>query len=466
MTKQTNRIDWLMKPLLRDFITKRDEIFGGYLYNPYLINPVAFSPVEMQIIELFNGQKTLSEILIELQPKMGDRDKLKSYFYTTIEKLNRLFAVKLTGGHNSASLKAFEQSSEHPLSTYANLNDDYLSAPLSVLWDITYACNLNCRHCLSQAGLAHSQELTTDEAKRVIDELADQKVFTITFCGGEPFFRKDLYELLGYASNQHMGLKISTNGTLVSEAEIKRLDPFNVFAVQVSIDGNEATHDKLRNKAGAYRQALNAVRLFVEAGYYTVVAPVVTQVNVDDMDDIIDTAASLGASAFKPSLFMPAGRGQLNVNTLALPKTRVRALMQRLTKKQIAFKDQLHIHLEAKYPTSDGNTCDYLNRYPCKKDSKIGCSAGKTQIVITATGEVVVCPFLYDFVAGSIRDHSLQHIWHTSDVLSTFRRLKQSDLKGKCQKCRYIPDHCLGGCRAAAYLYDGDIYGEDPLCWT
>ena len=126
----------------------------------------------------------------------------------------------------------------------------------------------------------------------------------------------------------------------------------------------------------------------------------------------------------------------------------------------------VQIHLEAKYPDFDENTCYLQKSYCTDRDSRVGCSAGNSQIVITATGDVVACPFLYDFSAGSLRRDSLQKIWHTSSILNTFRGMKQSDLKGKCKTCMHVPEKCLGGCRAAAYLYNGDLCGEDPLCWA
>lgn len=455
-----------MKPLLRNFITKRHEDFGGYLYNPYLLNPVAFSQSEMRTIDLFDGKNSLTDIVQFLQQSMGSNEAAKSLLKACFEKLNRMFAVKLTKKDQAASAIQPIHSIDPDPYVEPSTAKNFLTAPLSVLWDITYCCNLHCQHCLSGAGVPRNQELTTDEAERIIDELADLKVFTITFCGGEPFLRKDLFHLLGYASNRNIGLKISTNGTLVSETVVKQLDDFNVFAVQVSLDGNEKSHDRLRNKAGAYRKAVNAIKLFVEAGYYTVVAPVVTRINIQDIDAIIDTAASLGASAFKPSLFMPAGRGKTNQNELSLPKEEVRAIMSKLGMKQKEYEGDLQIHLETKYPTSGENICSIREHGLCCKDAQVGCSAGNTQIVVTATGDIVACPFLYEFIAGNLRQDSLHKIWHTSKVLDTFRGLRQSDLKGKCNECQHVPEQCLGGCRAAAYLYSGDLYGEDPLCWA
>ncbi len=102
----------------------------------------------------------------------------------------------------------------------------------------------------------------------------------------------------------------------------------------------------------------------------------------------------------------------------------------------------------------------------CGSDNHVGCSAGSTQLVITASGDVVACPFLYEFNAGNLRRDMLRTLWKTSPVLNRFRGLRQSDLKGKCLACKHIPDKCLGGCRAAAYLKNGDLYGEDPFCWA
>lgn len=453
-----------MKLRLRDFITKRHETFGGYIFNPYLFNHMAFSQSEMNIIDLINGENSVADIAESMCRSLRDKKAVRVAMNNAFWKAHRMFALKPADETqeplSSESLRTSCLFSDTPRQSSQGI----LSAPLSVLWDITDACNLRCRPCLSGAGTDQDRELTTAEAENVIDKLAHAKVFAITFCGGEPFMRKDLFHLLRYASTHNIGLKISTNGTLVSKKVIKRLDECNVFAVQVSLDGLEKTHDKLRNKAGAWRKATHAIERFVEAGYYTVVTPVITRLNLQEIDALVDMAASLGASAFKPSLFMPAGRGEKNRCDLSVSKSEIQGLMSKLEMKQKAYGSDLEIHLESRYPT-DGLGYNISPKIDSGAHSPpVDCSAGNTQLVIRATGDVAVCPFVKGLPAGNLREDTLENIWHTSSVLKRFRSLRQSDLAGKCRHCNYVPDKCLGGCRAAAYLHSGDLCGEDPLC--
>jgi radical SAM protein with 4Fe4S-binding SPASM domain len=452
-----------MKLVLRDFITKRHESFGGYLFNPHLFSPIAFNQSEMNAIDLIDGENSVAEVADSLYRSMGDMEAARLALNNALGKAHRMFALKPTEGAEAPPSPGPPRETGMCRDATRLPSRGLLSAPLSVLWDVTYACNLRCRHCLTGWEAARDRELTTAEAEIVIDKLADAKVFTITFSGGEPFVRKDMFRLLCHASKRNIGIKILTNGTLVSKAAIKRLDECNVFSVQISLDGLEKTHDRLRNKAGAWRKAVQAIERFAEAGYHTVVAPVVTQQNFQEIEALVDIAASLGASAFKPTLFMPDEQREKDRPDFHVPKREIRGVMSKLEMKQKAFESNLQIQLESGFQigSPDGGTSN-------KSDSRghgkpVGCSAGHTQLVITASGDVAACPFLFGFSAGNLRRETLDSIWHTSPVLNRFRALKQSGLEGKCGSCRQVPEKCFGGCRAAAYLCNGNLCGEGPV---
>lgn len=131
-----------------------------------------------------------------------------------------------------------------------------LSAPLSVLWELTYACNLRCKHCLTSCGEQRNEAWTLKAARRFIDEMVDMKVFSVTMGGGEPMMHPHLFDLIEYATEKNLNIKLSTNSLLVSVDTIKRLEGKNVFAAQVSVDGLCATRDQLRGKAGSFDRAV------------------------------------------------------------------------------------------------------------------------------------------------------------------------------------------------------------------
>jgi radical SAM protein with 4Fe4S-binding SPASM domain len=434
-------------PRIRSFITTRREYFGGYMFNPYLLRHLSLDHREMDLASKLDGSATLEALLP--RDKASDQFELDELGFRAnlFAKLNQIYAVDWYASAAAGRAAA----TETPTDLLHVLDSQHLSAPLSVLWDVTYTCNLHCKHCLSSAGKKRPDELTTDEGNMLIDQLADAKVFTITFCGGEPLARKDLIRLMRRASSRDLGLKLSTNGTLLNDKWLRAFEDTNLFGVQVSLDGDKTIHDRMRGMPGAYDKAVRAIRSFVETGYFTVVAPVVTRMNIDQ-------------AAFKPSVFLPLGRGSENQDELRPPKDKFRRLIQTLKRKQTEYASQIEIELEAGYPESGSSDCNCLNDFP-DGTAPVGCSAGNTQLVITADGNVVACPFLYDFVAGNLRRERLQSIWDNSAVLQSFRDLKQRDLKGACGNCPQVPKHCQGGCRAAAYLATGDLYATDPLCW-
>ena len=116
-----------------------------------------------------------------------------------------------------------------------------LDAPICLTWELTYACNLSCVHCLSSSGRRDPRELTTDECKRVIDTLERMQVFYVNIGGGEPTVRPDFWELVDYATAHHVGVKFSTNGVKISPAVASRLAASDYVDVQISLDGATAS---------------------------------------------------------------------------------------------------------------------------------------------------------------------------------------------------------------------------------
>lgn len=340
-----------------------------------------------------------------------------------------------------------------------------LSAPLSILWDITYACNLRCPHCLTGSGKAAADELNREEALAILERLSQMRIFSITFCGGEPVLCPHLFEVIQAAVSRGMEVNLDTNGLLVNEKLADKLAAVGITAVQVSLDGTEETHDSFRGRKGSFAAAVRTVRLMVSRGFRVSVAPVLTSVTHQDLEYVVNLAADLGASGFKPSLFLPTGRGREHDQGLRLSPEEARADFQRLRWLQKQFNGRLHIAVEGSYPNLDvaaGRQGPMGERFA---GAPVGCPAGVTQLVIAANGKVYACPFLYDFPAGDLRKESLPQIWRHARIFKVFRNMTKGQLQGQCRVCSYSPEHCSGGCRAAAYSLTGNLYGQDPLCW-
>lgn len=340
-----------------------------------------------------------------------------------------------------------------------------MSAPLFVIWEITSACNLRCEHCLSDAGKADPNELSTQEAKGIIDALSAMKVFNIAFSGGEPLLRPDIFELLEYASEKRIGIDLLTNGGLITEEVIDRLEKTNIFNVQVSVDGIEDTHDSFRGQKGSYKRALNAIDLLLRNKYNVAINSVVTKQNMNEIPKIIDQAVSLGVKGYKTTLFMPAGRGKSNLEKLLLSPQDVKSFTLTMIEKKKEVSDKINIGVETDYPwLSDPNHREGCSKFDEERSSNVGCTAGSTSLYITSDGKIAPCPFLRKIIAGDTRKDLIPQIWGSS-AFNIFRNMKRSDLKGKCHDCEFLGVSCNGGCRAAALAHSGDLYAEDPTCW-
>ena len=138
-----------------------------------------------------------------------------------------------------------------------DLFESGLDAPICLTWELTYACNLACVHCLSSSGRRDPRELTTSECRALIDELQRLQVFYVNIGGGEPTVRSDFWELVDYATDHQVGVKFSTNGSRITSDVAERLAAGDYVDVQVSIDGAETAqvNDAIRGE-GSYATAL------------------------------------------------------------------------------------------------------------------------------------------------------------------------------------------------------------------
>src|SRR4051794_18978965 len=184
-----------------------------------------------------------------------------------------------------------------------------LDAPICLTWEITYGCNLACIHCLSSSGRRDPRELSTAEAKAVIDELHDMQVFYENIGGGEPTIRPDFYELIDYCVGQGVGVKFSTNGSTINRQNAQRLAGSDYVDVQISIDGaSAATNDAIRG-VGSYDTARRAMDHLAGADFGPFkISVVMTRQNIPELDAFEALAESYGAQ-LRLTRLRPSGRG-------------------------------------------------------------------------------------------------------------------------------------------------------------
>jgi len=184
-----------------------------------------------------------------------------------------------------------------------------LDAPICLTWELTYACNLACVHCLSSSGRRDPRELSTAECREVIDTLQRMQVFYVNIGGGEPTVRPDFWELVDYATAHQVGVKFSTNGIKIDSAAARRLAACDYVDVQISLDGATADVNDAVRGAGSYVTAVRAMEHLRAAGFEGFkLSVVMTRHNIGQLDELKALADRYGAQ-LRLTRFRPSGRG-------------------------------------------------------------------------------------------------------------------------------------------------------------
>jgi mycofactocin radical SAM maturase len=323
-----------------------------------------------------------------------------------------------------------------------------LDAPICLTWELTYACNLSCVHCLSSSGRRDPRELSTVECKAVIDELERMQVFYVNIGGGEPTVRPDFWELVDYATAHHVGVKFSTNGIKITPAVARRLAGSDYVDVQISLDGaTEEVNDAVRGP-GSYRTALRAMENLAAAGFVGFkVSVVVTRQNAEQLDEFKAIADRFGAQ-LRLTRLRPSGRGADVWDELHPTAAQQRALYDWL----LAHGEQV----------LTGDSFFHLAAYGDALPGLNLCGAGRVVCLIDPVGDVYACPFaIHDnFLAGNVRAHGFARVWRESDLFADLRRPQTG---GACTKCDAF-DSCRGGCMAAKFFTGLPLDGPDPEC--
>ncbi|TFI41465.1 mycofactocin radical SAM maturase [Rhodococcus sp. 1R11] len=329
-----------------------------------------------------------------------------------------------------------------------------LDAPICLTWELTYACNLSCVHCLSSSGRRDPRELSTEQCKSIIDELQKMQVFYVNIGGGEPTVRSDFWELVDYATAHQVGVKFSTNGVKIDKKVAARLAASDYVDVQISIDGATAEVNDAVRGPGSFDMACRALENLKEAGFRDAkISVVVTRHNVSQLDDF-KALADKYAATLRITRLRPSGRGADVWDDLHPTAGQQRELYNWLVANgEGVLTGDSFFHLSA-----FGDALPGLNL----------CGAGRVVCLIDPIGDVYACPFAIheNFLAGNIvRDATdgmggFQTVWQTSEL---FQELRSPQTSGACTKCAHF-DACRGGCMAAKFFTGLPMDGPDPEC--
>ncbi|HYB88334.1 MAG TPA: mycofactocin radical SAM maturase [Streptosporangiaceae bacterium] len=324
-----------------------------------------------------------------------------------------------------------------------------LAAPICLTWELTYACNLACVHCLSSSGRRDPRELSTSECRELIDELERMQVFYVNIGGGEPTVRPDFWDLVGYATAHHVGVKFSTNGVKITPAVARRLAGSDYTDVQISLDGATAEVNDAVRGAGSYATALQAMRNLADAGFRGFkISVVVTRHNAGQLGEFKAIADGHGAQ-LRLTRLRPSGRGADVWHELHPTADQQRELY-----------DWLMAHGEQ---VLTGDSFFHLGAYGAALPGLGMCGAGRVVCLIDPVGDVYACPFTIheEFLAGNVREPGgFARVWRQSELFAGLRRPQSG---GACQSCGAFGS-CRGGCMAAKFFTGLPLDGPDPEC--
>jgi len=344
-----------------------------------------------------------------------------------------------------------------------------------VVWNITRRCNLKCVHCYAHAkDIPFDNELTTDQGKGLIDDLAAFGSPVMLFSGGEPLVRKDLPQLAAYAVEKGMRAVISTNGTLITPKMARTLKEIGLSYVGISIDGMKEINDRFRGVKGAFRSALEGIKNSQDAGIKVGLRFTVNKFNVMEIPKIFQLLEEMDIPRVCFYHLVYAGRGsELVKEDLSHEETRTALDLI------IDETKRLHAAGKPKEVLTVDNHADgpYIYLRLLKEDPERakevlellkwneGNNSGRGIGCVSWDGEVYADQFWRHYSFGNIKDRPFSKIWmDTSEPLLGKLKEKKKHVKGRCATCTWL-DICGGNFRVRAEAVSGDVWAPDPACY-
>lgn len=357
------------------------------------------------------------------------------------------------------------------IGTYGLTRPQIFYAPLMVVWNLTQACNLRCRHCYQDAGRALPDELSLSEQLDIVEQLVDLDVAILAFSGGEPLLSPNLLSLARRAHEGGMYVTIATNGTLLSKEMVRKLVDHGVEYVEISLDSvHPEKHDAFRG-VNCWAKVVEGIQNAVaQEGLRVGIATTFTRFNIEELEALIVLAKKLGVNCFNAFNFIPTGRAKNIIDQDITPAQReemLKALWRHLQEEQIEIMSTapqlgraclMYSLPQGVYATGHaGQGAGEGARTVAKYVG--GCGAGRCYCAIQPNGLVTPCVYI-PLVIGNLRQEKFIKIWHNSPVCQSLR--DRTLFSPNCGVCLYR-NYC-GGCRARAYGYFQDLQEADPGC--
>ncbi|MFO0745203.1 MAG: radical SAM protein [Myxococcota bacterium] len=337
-------------------------------------------------------------------------------------------------------------------------------SPIHVVWELTLACDLGCRHCGSRAGKARPDELSTDECLEVVDQLVAMGVREVSLIGGEAYLRDDWTTVARALSSQGVFVSMTTGARNLDAARVQAAVDAGLGAISISLDGLEATHDALRGAKGAWRAAVDAARRVAATPIKLATNTQVNRLSLPELPAIAELLADIGSRSWQVQLTVPMGRAADRPELLLQPHDLLELfpLLVWIKREKLG---PAGIRLFA------GNNVGYFGpweqalRYGGEAGSHwSGCSAGKWSIGLEADGRIKACPSLptESYGGGTTRQRTIADAVANAPEVNQLRQRTRDDLWGFCKTC-YYGDVCLAGCTWTSHVFLGKP-GNNPYC--
>ena len=345
-----------------------------------------------------------------------------------------------------------------------------------VVWNSTRTCNLRCRHCyMDSDSRRYSDELTTAEAKKFIDDLAEFKVPVLLFSGGEPLMREDFFELAEYAAGRNIRPTLSTNGTLITRATAEKIKSIGVGYVGISLDGLREVNDKFRGVDGAFARAMAGIENCVAVGQRVGLRFTINRHNFEELDKIFDfiEAEKINRVCFYHLVY--SGRGSQMIDEDLTP-AESRAAMDKIIARATDFErrgldkeiltvdnhcDGVYMYLKA-LADGDAETAAQIKKFIAMNGgNRSGIAFGE----VDPAGYVHPDQFTQHHTFGNVREKKFGEIWtDTTNPIMAGLKNRKPLLKGRCARCKFL-DNCNGNFRTRAEAKTGDFWASDPACY-
>lgn len=337
-----------------------------------------------------------------------------------------------------------------------------------VFWETTGGCNLECVHCrrLDISRKLMESDLSTEESKRLIDQIAETGKPILVLSGGEPLIRPDIFELAAYARDAGLTTALATNGTMITHAIAEKIRDAGIQRVSVSLDGaTPETHDAFRKLPGSFNRAVEGIKLVQAAGVETQINSTIAKHNVHEVQKLYDNAIALGVEALHIFMLVPVGCGVQLAESAMLDAFTYEKTLNWFYEVSRAGKIQTKATCAPHYfrimrQRAAAEGIEVSPKTHGMAAMTKGCLAGQSICFVSHKGQVFPCGYL-PLEVGNVREKSFKEIWETAEPFQKLR--DQDNLEGKCGACEF--KSVCEGCRARAFFYtQGNYLAEEPFC--